>query len=96
MNNPMTEWLKPLTRMVSPLVNPNGSDPDTMVADRIEVLKALSKIHETLAKTKPHGRDYLGRMDIYERDRSIYDQRFAALDALYNSIRDEALIIQNR
>lgn len=96
MNNPMTEWLEPLTRTVSPLVNLNGSDPETMVDDRRKLLDTLGRTMEALAATKPHGRDYLGRMHVYERDRAIHDQRFVALDAMYNAIRDEALTIQNR
>ena len=47
-----------------------------------------------MAETKPNGRNYIGHIDVYERDREIYFERYKTLQNLHDEILYEALAIE--
>lgn len=80
--------------IMHPVVNNNGTTKMQLVEQRLTVVNAIEAAMKALQEMKPHGRDYQtapeGR---YEEDRTIWNNRFATLDTLRNSLQDEALSI---
>ena len=82
--------------IMRPIINLNGTSPDALIEARVAVRRDLRSVMTSLGETAPNGRDYIGNPEAYKRDLAIYRSRFAVLDALYNSLGDEALDIQTR
>ncbi len=82
------------TDMMTPFITISGDKRETLINDRVDCLTPLREAMKRLSETKPNGRNYIGQNEAYERDRAIYAKRFAALDALHNTLLDEALAIQ--
>ena len=80
--------------LMKPIINLNGTSRAELVETRIKARQACLDLIHKLGATAPNGRDYIGQPEAYKRDRDIYRQRFAFLDALYNTLGDEALAIQ--
>ncbi len=64
------------------------------VAERLVVMDLIGDLMHSMSEIRPHGRDYIGETDAYQRDLAIHQERFAVLDKLLNELRDEALAIQ--
>jgi hypothetical protein len=84
-----------MTEIMKPIVNINGTSRTELIEQRIDARRAVTALMETLQHMVPNGRDYIGNQEAFDRDRAIYRERFAALDALYNTLLDEALNIQD-
>jgi len=84
-----------MTEIMKPIVNINGTSREELIEQRIDARRAVAALMETLQHMVPNGRDYIGNQEAFDRDRAIYRERFAALDALYNTLLDEALNIQD-
>jgi len=84
-----------MTEIMKPIVNINGTSREELIEQRIDARRAVTALMETLQHMAPNGRDYIGNQEAFDRDRAIYRERFAALDALYNTLLDEALNIQD-
>lgn len=89
-----------MTRMADnimrPIINLNGTSAKSLIDARIEARECVTRLMSAIGETRPHGRDYIGNHDAYERDLAIYRARFALLDTLYNDLGDESLDIQIR
>jgi hypothetical protein len=84
-----------MTDIIQPIINNNGTSRQSMVDYRIAIGDALRDTMVAMQEIKPNGRDYIGHLDEYLRDREIYDARYRALDAIYNDVMEEALHIKN-
>lgn len=81
-------------RIMQPIININGTAREVHINFRRRALNALVELMEAVSEIRPHGRDYLGNAEAYNRDLDIHKERFAVLDKLRNEIMDEALAIQ--
>lgn len=81
-------------KLMEPMVNLNGTSRDELVRVRIDAALAISDALLKLRALRPHGRDYLGDTNAYQRDLAIYEDRFASLRQIMNEIDDEAEQIQ--
>lgn len=84
-----------MTDIIQPIINNNGTSRQSMVDYRIAIADALRDTMVAMQEIKPNGRDYIGHLDAYTRDREIYAARYRALDAIYNDVMEEALHIKN-
>lgn len=82
--------------IMRPLINLNGTSPDSLIDARIKARDAVLALMQALGETAPNGRDYIGDSAAYNRDLEIYRARLAALESLYEALGDEALDIQAR
>jgi hypothetical protein len=82
--------------IMRPLITLHGTAAASMVEARIEAREAARQLMVALGHTAPNRRDYDGDPDAFKRDYTIYRDRLMPLDALYNSLGDEALDIQTR
>ena len=80
---------------MKPIVNINGTSREELIEQRIDARRAVTDLISALRHTVPHGRDYIGNQEAFDRDRAICRERFAALYTLYNTLLDEALNIQD-
>jgi len=80
-------------KMMNPVITINGTARKSLVADRLEILRAVRDAMSAMQAIAPHGRDYVGQNERYAADRAIYQARFALLDQLHNEIEEEALSI---
>lgn len=85
-----------MTDLIQPIINLNGMSAEEHVTLRVKALTALHAAMDSLSELRPHGRDYIGDDQAYQRDLSIYSERFRQLDALHNAIMDEAVAIKER
>ena len=85
-----------MPNIMRPVISLHGTCPTSLIEARIEAREAARKLMDALGFTAPNGRDYVGKPDDYKRDYAIYRTRLLALDALYESLGDEALDIQAR
>lgn len=78
-------------------ININGDTKETLVNDRIEVIRALNVAIEKLKKIHPHGRNYQTNDDPHDFKNDIADHvaRVKALSDMANSISDEAIRLQD-
>ena len=83
-----------MSEIMKPIVTISGTSRQELIDQRIEAGRALMALMKAMSNMVPNGRDYIGQNEAYERDRSIHRQRFAALDALHNTLMDEALSIR--
>lgn len=83
-------------RIMRPRININGMSSDQHIQQRIDIMTAVRDTIRSLSEIRPHGRDYLGDSEAYQRDLKIHAERIMVLDKLYNEIHDEALAIQER
>lgn len=83
-----------LDRVMEPKININGMTREQHVRQRIDVLNAIENLMEKMSEIRPHGRDYIGNTEAYQRDLAIHNARFADLDRLRNEVQDEAMAIQ--
>ena len=81
--------------IMKPIISISGTSRAELIQQRIDARRAVMALMETLQHMVPNGRDYIGQNEAFERDRAIYRERFAALDALYNTLTDEALHIRD-
>lgn len=81
-------------KLMVPVVNINGTSRDELVRVRLDAALAILDALHMLRKLRPHGRDYPGTPDTYQRDLSIYEDRFDSLHQIMNEIDDEAEQIQ--
>ena len=79
--------------IMHPVINNNGTSRDEMIQMRIKANRALHAAMKALQELSPHGRDYLGNNEAWQRDRDIFVARFAALDAMSNELMEEAVSI---
>ena len=81
--------------MLTPKVNINGTSREELIRQRLD---ARSKIRDTITalyEMQPHGRDYLGDTETYNRDRATNAERIEYLERLFDVLEEEALAIQN-
>lgn len=83
-----------MTTLMTPHITLSGDSRETLVNDRAAVLPALREAMKLMAETKPNGRNYIGHIDVYERDREIYFERYKTLQNLHDEILYEALAIE--
>ena len=83
-----------MTNLMTPHITISGDSRETLVNDRVDCLTPLREAMKRLKATAPNGRNYIGHIDVYERDRAIYVARYSALQDLYDDILNEALAIQ--
>jgi hypothetical protein len=81
--------------MITPKVNINGTSREELIQQRIKAREAVRGLIAIMSEMRPHGRDYLGDTDTYNRDRATHDERIANLDKLYNELLEEAMAITN-
>ena len=79
-----------------PFVNINGTAREELVEQRRSLLEAILDAKAALAKSLPHGRDYIGDPARFDHDRGVFNARYTALDDLYNEVLEEALQIQRQ
>ena len=79
--------------LMKPVINNNGTSREAMIKMRLDANRAVHAAMKALQELSPHGRDYLGNNDAWQRDRDIYVARFAALDAMSNDLMEEAVSI---
>lgn len=84
-----------MTEIMKPIVTISGTSRAELIQQRVDARRAVSALMDTLQHMVPNGRDYIGHTKAFERDRAIYRERFAALDALYHTLMDEALHIRD-
>jgi hypothetical protein len=84
------------SQIMRPLINLNGTSPDSLIQSRLDAREALLGLMRALDAIAPNGRDYIGTPGAYDTDLAIHRGRFTALDSLYNALGDEALDIQAR
>lgn len=85
-----------MTDHMKPIVTVNGSDPETMIRDRIAAREAIRQVMKALAEIAPNGRDYIGHPLALRWDTDTHRKRIAMLDKLYNELEEEALHIQDQ
>jgi hypothetical protein len=83
--------MKPL---VLPQVNLNGTSRDALVAQQIEVLRALVALQHALAEAAPNGRDYQLRPAEFGPARDAWVERMQMVFAMHEEIGQHALAIQ--
>lgn len=79
--------------MIQPIININGTSRDEHIALRRTALDAIGAAIEALRPLAPNGRDYPGRPERCEVDRTAHFERLAALHALSREITLEAVTI---
>jgi hypothetical protein len=79
------------TPRMCPIVNLGGTSRDDLVRTRIEARRAIYEAMRALHEVAPHGRDYIGNRDAWQRDNDIYRERFRTLDHMANDLLDEAV-----
>lgn len=82
--------------MIRPILNINGTSGDELIQTRRNVLDALDAAMKALQQMTPNGRDYPGDQERCRADREVHYARFAQLDAMRNSILDEAVSIMRQ
>jgi hypothetical protein len=78
---------------MQPVINHNGTSREAMIQMRLDARHAVHAAMKAMQELSPHGRDYLGNNEAWQRDRNIYVARFAALDAMANDLMNEAVSI---
>jgi len=76
--------------IMTPILSLHGTSADELIQQRIDACAAIRDAMQALSATSPNGRDYIGHPSLYEADRAIYAERFAALDRLHNELMAEA------
>ena len=56
-----------------------GSSMSDMAEDHAKVYHALQEALEKMASASPHGRDYIGREDVYQAARQEHHEQLASL-----------------
>lgn len=87
-------YLTDADRLMNPRININGMSREQHIQQRIDAMLAVRNVIKALSDIRPHGRDYIGDTDSYQRDLEIHAERIMVLDKLYNELHDEALSIQ--
>ncbi len=65
---------------MKPIINPNGSAPDTLLDGIVEARQALMNLEGALRKLAPHGRDYqLNPAPDLPADRAEWEEQFPNL-----------------
>lgn len=64
---------------IFPLKSLNGSSMRTLAEDHTKVYHALEQALEKLAEASPHGRDYIGREEVYQAARADHDEQLRSL-----------------
>lgn len=82
--------------MIRPILNINGTSGDELIQTRRKAIEALNAVMKALQEMTPNGRDYPGQQDRCRADRELHYARFAQLDAMRNTIMDEALEIMRQ
>jgi hypothetical protein len=80
---------------LNPTPNLNGTSREELVELRLAARDALLSAMKALGEMRPHGRDYLGNGEAYQRDLSIHNDRVRAIDGIVNDLFDEALSLHN-
>lgn len=80
--------------MLRPMININGETAESHVRKRLDTIQALRVALESMLELRPHGRDYMGDTERYERDLAYHNVRFNTLYNLKTDIEVEALFIR--
>lgn len=81
--------------LMEPSTSIGGTGRNALVKQRLHAAEAIYQAMKALQETKPHGRDYVGRAYVYEKDRATYRDRFNILDKFRNELLDEAHAIHD-
>lgn len=84
-----------MTDLMTPFITISGDKRETLIKDRVCCMVPLRETLLCLSDTKPHGRNYIGQPEAYERDLKIYKERRDALEALLDALLEETLAIQS-
>lgn len=80
---------------MNPTITLHGSDAETMVRDRINVISHLQDALAQFGNLAPHQRDYAD-LDTYHKDRAIHFERIGGLNKLIADLTAEGLAIQEK
>jgi hypothetical protein len=80
--------------LMRPRINMNGMTWGQHVEKRSKAMMHVTDLIESLADLRPHGRDYPGDPDGYQRDMAIHNERMDNLHRLHGELYEEAILIQ--
>jgi hypothetical protein len=60
----------------------NGSSMRTLAEDHTKAYHALEQALQRLAEVAPHGRDYIGREEVYQAARAEHDEQLRSIRKL--------------
>jgi hypothetical protein len=78
---------------LNPIPNLNGTSREELIDLRLAARDALLSAMKALGEMRPHGRDYIGNSEAYQRDLVIHNERVRALDGMVNDLFDEAVVL---
>ena len=77
---------------IAPVPNINGSPPDALAEQMMEVSNALEAAVALMARWQPHGRDYQIGGD-YQADRTEFLRRLGLVEAMAQQYEREAIAV---
>jgi hypothetical protein len=78
---------------LNPIPNLNGTSREELIDLRLAARDALFAAMKALGEMRPHGRDYIGNSEAYQRDLVIHNERVRAIDGMICDLFDEALVL---
>jgi len=60
----------------------NGSSMDTLAKDHSKAYHALEEALRLIVEVAPHGRDYIGREEVYQAARAEHDEQLRSIRKL--------------